>query len=185
MLQPVPTATAVWPIVGDIPDLKAIVQAQAVVIHDNHQLIDAYQTTLDNAQALPAPLPAAFGNGTAAAAPNATQLSVTSVTGGTITVGAQVAGTGVPAGTTIVSQMSGPAGLAGTYITSVATTASSAALAFVPALQMSPWPPLSDPDYFNAILQQSTAVIRSQTALLQQYQDLLNTSQTPPPPTGP
>jgi len=35
------------------------------------------------------------------------------------------------------------------------------------------------------VVQAQTAVMRNQTALLQQYQDLLNVSQTPAPPTGP
>ena len=43
----------------------------------------------------------------------------------------------------------------------------------------------TDADTLNAIVQAQTAVIRNQTALLQQYQDLLNVSQTPAPPTGP
>ena len=186
MLAPTLSATAVWPIAGDAPDLLAIVQAQAKVIADNAVLVDAYQTVLNNAQALPPPLPAATANGTAAASPNQTQLTVSAVVG-TITVNARVIGTGIPTGTTIVSQMSGTTGGAGTYITSVATTASSAALTFVPAPLPMNWPPVGaqDVDDLNAIMQQETAVIRTQTALLQQYQDLLNGSQTPPPPTGP
>src|SRR5262245_48506134 len=56
-------------------------------------------------------------------------LAVTAVTG-SISIGATVTGTGIPAGTTVQSQASGTPGAAGTYITSVATTASSAALTF-------------------------------------------------------
>ena len=56
-----------------------------------------------------------------------TNLTVTAVTG-TIEVGNNLAGTGVPAGTKILSQTSGPTGGAGVYVTSVATTASSAAI---------------------------------------------------------
>lgn len=56
-----------------------------------------------------------------------TSLVVTSVTG-FISVGDIISGTGVPVGTTIVSQASGTTGGAGTYVTSVATTASSAAI---------------------------------------------------------
>lgn len=54
-----------------------------------------------------------------------TSLAVTSVTG-LISIGDTIAGTGVPAGTTIVAQVSGTTGGAGTYTTSVATTASAA-----------------------------------------------------------
>ncbi|MHB8272819.1 DUF3383 family protein [Bradyrhizobium sp.] len=52
-------------------------------------------------------------------------LTTTSVTG-IISVGDVIAGTGVTAGTTIISQTSGPAGGAGVYVTSVSGTASSA-----------------------------------------------------------
>lgn len=54
-------------------------------------------------------------------------LTVTSVTG-IIKINDTLAGTGVPAGTTIVSQTSGTAGGAGVYVTSAATTSSSASL---------------------------------------------------------
>lgn len=54
-------------------------------------------------------------------------LTASAVTG-TIDIGDIIAGTGVPAGTTIVSQTSGTPGGAGVYVTSVATTASAAAL---------------------------------------------------------
>lgn len=54
-------------------------------------------------------------------------LTVTSVTG-IILVGDSVAGTGVPAGTTIASQASGTTGGAGVYVTSQATTSSGASL---------------------------------------------------------
>lgn len=54
-----------------------------------------------------------------------TSLAVTAVTG-LISIGDTIAGTGVPAGTTIVAQVSGTTGGAGTYTTSVATTASAA-----------------------------------------------------------
>lgn len=56
-----------------------------------------------------------------------TNLTTTSVAG-IIKVGDVVTGTGVTAGTTIVSQTSGTAGGAGVYVTSVATTSSSASL---------------------------------------------------------
>ena len=56
-----------------------------------------------------------------------TNLTTTSVTG-TIGIGDVIAGTGVPTGTTIVSQTSGTPGGAGVYVTSGATTASSASI---------------------------------------------------------
>lgn len=56
-----------------------------------------------------------------------TNLTVTAVTG-LISVGDTLAGTGVPAGTTILSQTSGTTGGAGVYVTSGPTTATAAAL---------------------------------------------------------
>jgi hypothetical protein len=52
----------------------------------------------------------------------------TSAVAGVIKPGDGVAGTGVPAGTTIVSQTSGTTGGAGVYVTSAATTSSGASL---------------------------------------------------------
>jgi hypothetical protein len=60
---------------------------------------------------------------TATAAGN--QLTVTAVTG-LISVGDTIAGTGVPAGTTILNQVSGTTGGAGVYTTSAVTTATAA-----------------------------------------------------------
>lgn len=54
-----------------------------------------------------------------------TSLVVTAVTG-LISIGDTISGTGVTAGTTIIAQVSGTAGGAGTYTTSVASTASAA-----------------------------------------------------------
>ena len=54
-----------------------------------------------------------------------TNLTTSAVTG-LISVGDTISGTGVPAGTTIVSQTSGTPGGAGVYVTSVATTAAAA-----------------------------------------------------------
>lgn len=62
---------------------------------------------------------------TASAGSPSTHLVVTSVTG-TIHIGDTVAGTGITAGTTVLSQLSGTTGGAGTYILSAANTASSA-----------------------------------------------------------
>jgi hypothetical protein len=54
-----------------------------------------------------------------------TNLTVSAVTG-VLTVGETLSGTGIPAGTTIVSQTSGTTGGAGVYVTSAATTISAA-----------------------------------------------------------
>jgi hypothetical protein len=54
-----------------------------------------------------------------------TSLAVTAVTG-LISIGDTIAGTGVPTGTTIVAQVSGTTGGAGTYTTSAVTTAAAA-----------------------------------------------------------
>lgn len=54
-----------------------------------------------------------------------TSLAVTSLTG-YLAVGDTISGTGVPANTTIIEQVSGTTGAAGTYTTSAATTASAA-----------------------------------------------------------
>lgn len=62
---------------------------------------------------------------TASADTDATRLVVTSVTG-KLHVGDEVSGTGITAGTTILSQVSGTAGGAGTYQLSAANTASAA-----------------------------------------------------------
>lgn len=63
-----------------------------------------------------------------AGSPDATQLIVTSVTG-VILVGDQiVSGTGITAGTIVLSQVSGTAGGAGTYKLSATNTASSASV---------------------------------------------------------
>lgn len=56
-----------------------------------------------------------------------TNLTTSSVSG-VIKAGDAIAGTGVPAGTTIVSQTSGTTGGAGVYVTSAATTSSAASL---------------------------------------------------------
>jgi len=185
MLAPTPRSTATWPIAGDAPDLRTIIDDQAETITAQAALIDAYQSVLNTAQAAPAPLPTATGNGTASASPNGTTLTVSGVAGGTIVINAVVAGAGIPTGTTIIAQQSGSPGTNGVYTTSVATTASSAALTFTPPPPVSPWPTPTDAPTLNTIQQQQTAILRTQTALLQQYQDLLNSSQTPAPPTGP
>ena len=52
----------------------------------------------------------------------------TSAVTGVISVGDTISGTGIPVGTTILSQTSGTTGGAGVYVTSVATTASAASI---------------------------------------------------------
>jgi hypothetical protein len=98
---------------------------------------------------------------------------------GVIAINAKVAGAGVPAGTTIVSQQSGTTGGAGTYTTSAATTVSNGPLAFTPPTLAPTWPVPQDAPTLNTLVQNQTAVTRTQAALIQHYQDVLNTSQTP------
>lgn len=75
--------------------------------------------TVSNTQTLAAATFTGTGSGT-----NLTASAVT----GTIHVGDMISGTGVTAGTTIVSQTSGTTGGAGVYVTSAATTSSGASL---------------------------------------------------------
>ena len=87
---------------------------------------------LGNCQLSAAQLAASIGLSSCVAASftgtgSGTNLTTTSVTG-YIKAGDTVAGTGVPAGTTIVSQTSGTTGGAGVYVTSAATTSSGASL---------------------------------------------------------
>jgi hypothetical protein len=131
--------------------------------------------TLSNAALTFTPPPGvATGTGTA----TGTSLAVTAVNGAIIT-GATVSGLGVPSGTTIVSQQSGTAGGAGTYTTSVATTASAAPLAFTPPKTATSWPIPQDAPTLMLIMQNQSAVSRTQAALISHYQDVLNSSQTP------
>lgn len=179
-MNPVPSS--VWPIPGDAPDLQAIIQAQAETIEQNEALLHGYQTDLNTAQNPPSPAPTT-GTGTG----NGTQLNVTAATG-TIVRGAVVADTNnvtVPLGTTILGQISGTVGGAGLYLTNNPTTANGTALTFTAPPPPSSWPLPTDAPTLNLIVQNQTAVIRVQTALMQHYQDLLNNSQTTPPPTGP
>lgn len=81
-------------------------------------------TQLGSAIALSSCTRASF---TGSAGSPATQLVVTSVTG-IIKAGDTVTGTGITAGTTVLSQVSGTAGGAGTYLLSATNTASSASL---------------------------------------------------------
>jgi hypothetical protein len=63
-----------------------------------------------------------------------TNLTVSAVTLGTITSGDTISGTGIPTGTTIVSQTSGTAGGVGVYVTSASTTASAATVTRQPTI---------------------------------------------------
>lgn len=81
-------------------------------------------TQLESAIGLSSCVRASF---TGSAGSNASQLVVTSVTG-IIKIGDMVSGTGITAGTTIVSQVSGTTGGAGTYSLSATNTASSSSL---------------------------------------------------------
>jgi hypothetical protein len=109
-----------------------------------------------------------------------TSLAVTAVAG-TIVANATVSGLGVPTGTLIVNQMSGTAGGVGTYTTSQPTTASAAPLAFAPPgpEETMAWPTPQDAPTLTLVMQDQTAVIRTQTALVTHYQQVLNDSQTP------
>lgn len=90
---------------------------------------DAIYATYANGDVAQAAVSSASGTGsigaTFTATASGTNLTVTAVTG-VISIGETISGTGVTAGTTIVSQTSGTTGGAGVYVTSVASTASSA-----------------------------------------------------------
>lgn len=68
-----------------------------------------------------------LGGATFTGTGSGTNLTVTAVSG-TIGIGDVIDGTGVPAGTTLLSQTSGTPGGAGVYVTSIATTSVAAAL---------------------------------------------------------
>lgn len=128
VVAPTPMVSANWPDANDATDLLAIVQEQAGTIADQAVLIDRYQTVLNNAQkTAPPAVNVATSTGTA----TGTSLALTG-TSGTVVIGANVSGAGVPAGTTIIGQISGTTGGDGTYTTNQATTAAAAPLAFTP-----------------------------------------------------
>lgn len=170
------TPLSTWPDSNDVSDLLGIAQAQAVTIADQADLLDRYQSALNAAQTTP---PIATGTGTAT---GTTSLTVAAVAN-TIVAGAKVSGTGVPPAppsTTIVSQQSGTTGGAGVYTTSQALTiAAGTPLAFAPPSSVSPWPLPRDPATLMLLVQQQTALARTQAAAIAHYQDVLNTSQTP------
>jgi hypothetical protein len=128
--------------------------------------------------------PAAYGTGTASGTP-ATTLTVAGLSG-TIAVPCRVTGPGITvAPTNIIAQQSGPAGGNGVYTTDQITTCNSAALSFIPPALTMTWPIPRDALTLTTIQQDQTAILRSQTALIQQYQMLLNDSQVQPPLVGP
>ena len=61
-------------------------------------------------------------------------LTVSAISLGTITIGDTISGTGIPTGTTIVSQTSGTTGGVGVYVTSAATTASATSVTRTPTI---------------------------------------------------
>ena len=179
-LAATPSPMDLWPIPGDAPDLKTIVQDQATTITAQMALLDAYQSWLNTKQTPPPATATGTSTGT-------TSITLASVANGPIVNNSVVTGTGVPTtpAVTVISQQSGTWGGNGTYTLSAATTLTGVALTFTPGGGAMPWPTPTDSNTLNTIQQQQTAILRSQTALLQQYQDLLNTSGTPAPPTGP
>lgn len=182
MLAPNPTAIVSWPIAGDVPDLLAIVTDQAATIRDQEALIHAYQGTLNAAQH-PAPGTPATANGAIVTA--TTSLPVTG-TIGSIVIGATVGGTPNATPPVVLGQISGTPHQDGTYLLDSAVTLPAvAALTFTPPPPPSPWPPQQDAATLGILVATQTGIIRSQTGLLQHYQDLLNQSSTPPPPSGP
>jgi hypothetical protein len=178
VVTPAPLAASAWPDANDVADLLAIVEAQTVTIKDQAALIDRYQGILNAAQVQTKPT-VAIGTGTASGTP-ATTLAVSGVTN-TIVVGAVITGAGVPTSppTTILSQQTGTTGGAGNYTTNQATTASAAVLTFTPPAPAPAWPIPQDAPTLTLLAQEQSAVTRTQSALIQHYQDVLNTSQTP------
>lgn len=184
---PMPTASPsprdMWPIVPDAPDLRAIVEDQADTIQAQEALLHAYQTNLNSAQNPPSPT-AVTGQGTTTGL--SSTVAITAATGA-IPNGSTVAGTGVPTNPvpTVLGFISG-ASPNGNYLLSAAVNlATATTLTFTPPPPASTWPSANDSDTLLSIQQIQTAVLRVQSALLQHYVDLLNTSAVPQPPTGP
>jgi hypothetical protein len=176
------TLASTWPIAGDVFPLTQICQDQARTIRDQEALIHAYQLDLLANQFPVASSGAGTSSGTVA-------LTVAAVTG-LIGIGSIVTGPGVPLNTTIVGQQSLASGTtapggAGVYTTNQATTLNNIALTFTPGGGPMPWPTQTDAPTLNAIVQNQTAIIRTQSSLLLQYQSLMNTAGLPAPPTGP
>jgi hypothetical protein len=161
---------------GSVPTGTTIVSQNSGLTGGNGVYVTSAALTLSNVPLTLTPPAAGVATGTGVG--TGTSLAVSAVSG-VIAINAKVAGAGVPAGTTIVSQQSGTTGGAGTYTTSQPTTVSNGPLAFTPPTLAPTWPVPQDAPTLNTLVQNQTSVIRTQTALLQHYQDVLNTSQTP------
>lgn len=183
MLAPATLSTTapVWPIPNDVANLQAIVWAQMLTISQQEALLHAYQVDLNNVQAV-AP---ATATGTVSPSPGTTL--TTSGTVGSILLGAVISGAGVPTSPapTVIAQQSGSSGGNGVYVISAPLTLNAVLLTFSPGGGSSKWPVSTAASDLMLITQGQTAVIRTQTALLQQYQDLLNNSEVAAPATGP
>lgn len=175
MLAPAPR-TATWPAESDGPELETIIADQWKTIAAQEVLLHDFQTVLNAAQN-PQPTSAPTGTGTAS---NSTSLTVAAAAGGAIVNGATIMGGTVPTGTTILGQISGTTGGNGVYLTSAALNLSSVPLTFKPPPPATTWPLPQDPATLLTIAQQQTAILRLQSSLMQNYVDLLNTSETSP-----
>jgi hypothetical protein len=71
-------------------------------------------------------VPSTNGQALFTASGSGSTLTVSAISNGVISIGTTISGNGIPSGTMITAQTSGAAGGAGTYTTSVATTASAA-----------------------------------------------------------
>jgi hypothetical protein len=177
MLAPTQTSAPVWPITGDVADLRTIIKDQSDTMRAQEALIDAYQQILNTAQTPTAETDPATGTCTST---GTTSLTV-AASFGTIQIGAHVTGNSVPVGTTITAQQTGTVGGDGVYTTNQATTLSSILCVFTPPENISSWPTPTDTGSLMLIVQDQTGIIRAQTGLLGLYQDLLNISETPAP----
>ena len=178
MLQVNPQAIPVWPDVSDAPDLETIVADQADTISAQAALLARYQAAID-AVRHPAPTQVATGTCTAS---NSTSLTVAAPISGTIHIGSTiVVVAGVPAGTTVLGQISGAVGSTGVYLLSHPVTVNAALLTFTPGTVVGAWPIPTDPATLQLIQLAQAGMIRMQASLSQQYIDLLNLSETPIP----
>ena len=168
--------TALWPPVSNADELETIIADQWKTIAAQEALLHDMQTVLNTAQNPPSGTAAtATGN-----ASNSTSLTVTAQAVALIAVGSTVNGVGVPTGTKVLGQISGTAGSNGVYLLNQAVSLTNIALTFTPPAPATTWPLPSDPATLLVISQQQTAVLRLQNALIQNYTDLLNTSETSP-----
>ena len=123
-----------------IAQLQALSGSLTVVIDGYAHVISSISlATYSTQSAMAAAIQAAFTDpseasftasigATFTASGSGTNLTVSAIAYGYISPGDTISGTGVPSGTTIKSQTSGTPGGDGVYVTSVATTASSASL---------------------------------------------------------